>query len=227
MKSENIKSIQKLYENVAPSSLTEREKLLVSLLFTEKESSFFDKLPNGSYRILQFKCSNFAELRETFRFLFPDFVDSDETQQLIVERFSGDNLTRTELLEIVETLSQDLGDTISLYVGRFTDKEALNSIFQIEAQIFSEDKSYSEYVLSESLSTFDGEILQEIRKELLKSPEDKELVRALYHTNGNQSQAAKILFVHRNTLLGKIKKYEQKYGLQLLGSDLVLAYNLL
>ncbi|MFK5243286.1 helix-turn-helix domain-containing protein, partial [Lactococcus lactis] len=63
-------------------------------------------------------------------------------------------------------------------------------------------------------------------KELLENPEDQKLVEAMYKASSNQTKAAKILYVHRNTLINKIKKYEQKYGLQL-SFDCYLLYTLL
>lgn len=47
-----LEKIRKLYEKVDPSQLTEREKLLTELIFTDRKLKT-DKLPNGRYRILQ------------------------------------------------------------------------------------------------------------------------------------------------------------------------------
>lgn len=221
-----LDKIRKIYENVNPEDLTEREKKLTALIYADRPVST-EQLPHGRYRILQFSGTDFPELEQTLKLLLPDFVSSDSDKKIVIERFSNDNPTKSELFDIFQTLSQDMGEKIEAYIGMFVDQTELAEVYAQEAQIFSTQKSFSEYVLNESLLHFDHEILKKIRSNLLSNPEDQQLVTALYKTDGNQSQAAKILYVHRNTLLNKIKKYEQKYGLQLSGSDLVLAYNLL
>ena len=70
-----LEKIRKLYEKVDPSQLTEREKLLTELIFTDRKLKT-DKLTNGRYRILQFSGNNFEELENTLKLLLPDFVKS-------------------------------------------------------------------------------------------------------------------------------------------------------
>lgn len=222
-----LEKIRKLYENVDISTLSEREKLLTELIFTDRNPVSTELLPNGRYRILQFSATDFESLESTLKLLLPDFASSDVDKKIVIERLSNDNPTKSELFDIFQTLSQDMGEKISAYVGMFVDKAQLSEIYAEESTIFKSKKSFSEYILTESLRTSDNKILKDIHRELLENVEDQKLVIALYATNGNQSQAAKNLYVHRNTLLNKIKKYEQKYGLQLTGSDLVLAYNLI
>ncbi|MGY3735248.1 helix-turn-helix domain-containing protein [Lactococcus taiwanensis] len=221
-----LEKIKKLYENVDPNQLTAREKLLTALLFTDDVVST-DKLPNGRYRMLQFSSNDFLELESTLKLLLPDFVKSNAQEQYVIEAFSTDSPTKSELFDIFQTLAQDRGEEVSLYIGRFVDKNKLSATYSIEREIFQSHKGFSEYILSESLTHFDFPMLEEIRQELLANGDDQTLVRTLYKTGGNQTQAAKALYIHRNTLINKVKKYEQKYGLQLTGSDLVLAFNLL
>lgn len=221
-----LEKIRKIYEKVDPSQLTEREKLLTELIFTDRKLSI-DNLPNGRYRILQFSGNNFEELENTLKLLLPDFVKSLREQKIVIEFFSSDSPTTSELFDIFQTLSQDMGEEVTAYVGRFVDKNRLSEVYAEESKIFENQSTFSEYILSESLNLLGNNILHEIRKELLENPEDQKLVKAMYKASANQTKAAKLLYVHRNTLINKIKKYEQKYGLQLSGSDLTLAYNLL
>ena len=120
-----------------------------------------------------------------------------------------------------------MGEKLQYYLGSFVSKEQLEQVYQEETQFFQQKASFSESILAQGLMHVESLLLNDVRQELLQSPEDKELVRALYTTYGNQAAAAKLLYVHRNTLLNKVKKYEQKYGLQLVGSDLVLAFGLI
>jgi DNA-binding PucR family transcriptional regulator len=221
-----LEKIRKLYENVDKNELTARERQLYHLIFTDSSVSK-QNLADGKYRILQFSNADFSELESTLKLLLPDFAAADAAKKIVYERFSNDNPTKSELFDIFQTLSQDMGEEISAYVGMFVEKNQLQETYTAEAKIFRTQKSFSEYMLNRSLKVFDNKMLITIQKNLQENKEDQELVKALYSTQGNQSQAAKNLYVHRNTLLNKIKKYEQKYGLQLVGSDLVLAFNLL
>ncbi|WP_374284577.1 helix-turn-helix domain-containing protein [Lactococcus sp.] len=228
MEKENIQKIRSLYQDVDISSLSSREKALLLLLNDEENEKLdFSSLSNGKYRILQFKTPNFDDLASTLKLLLPDIALVITDKKLVVEKFSADNLTKSELFDVLQTLSQDTGEQISAFIGLFTELSELNACFEEERLAFSQDKTFSEMIFSHLLKTEKSLALTRIREELLVSPDDQKLVRSLYQTAGNQAKAAKILFVHRNTLLNKIKKYEQKYGLQLVGSDLVLAYHLL
>lgn len=227
MKSEELEKIKKIYEHVSQDDLTEREKQIIAYLRLDQKNTSFETLAAGRYRILQFKTENFTELSKTLKLLLPDFVKADQAEHLVIERFSKENLTKSELFDVFQTLSQDTGEAISAYIGLFTDQIELDEVYREEKAAFENGQSLSEFILSRALENEKSLILMRIRKQLQTHPEDQKLIDALYQTSGNQARAAKLLYVHRNTLLNKIKKYEQRYGLQLLGSDLVLAYNLL
>ena len=67
----------------------------------------------------------------------------------------------------------------------------------------------------------------EIKQGLLTDIEAQDLITQLYKNDGNQLKTAKAMYIHRNTLTQKIKKFERQYGLTLSGSDLVLLYSLI
>ncbi|MDU1524982.1 MAG: polyketide synthase regulator [Lactococcus lactis] len=164
-----LEKIRKIYEKVDPSQLTEREKLLTELIFTDRKLSI-DNLPNGRYRILQFSGNNFEELENTLKLLLPDFVKSLREQKIVIEFFSSDSPTTSELFDIFQTLSQDMGEEVTAYVGRFVDKNRLSEVYAEESKIFENQSTFSEYILSESLNLLENNILHEIRKELLENP---------------------------------------------------------
>ena len=164
-----LEKIRKIYEKVDPSQLTEREKLLTELIFTDRKLSI-DNLPNGRYRILQFSGNNFEELENTLKLLLPDFVKSLREQKIVIEFFSSDSPTTSELFDIFQTLSQDMGEEVTAYVGRFVDKNRLSEVYAEESKIFENQFSLREYILSEILNLLENNILHEIRKELLENP---------------------------------------------------------
>lgn len=220
-----IDKIKELYRDIPATELNERERCLVALLSTTS-TDFWD-LPTGRFRLLQFSVSDFSELEENLRFIIPDIVRHDAEKQLVIEKYTGNNLSKSELSDSLQVLSQDMGEKIQYYIGSFVLNDELPDTYEEELRFFSQNSRFSEFTISQGLNLVDSLLLDKIKDDLLQSPEDQELVRALYKTHGNQAAAAKILYVHRNTLLNKMKKYEHKYGLQLSGSDLVLAFNLL
>ncbi|WP_346349781.1 helix-turn-helix domain-containing protein [Lactococcus petauri] len=220
-----IEKIKKLYRNVEESELNQRERTLIALL--SEQTTDFSSLPLGRFRILQFAVADFSELVENIKFILPDVIRENAEKQFVIEEYTGNNLSKSELTDSLKVLSQDMGEKLQYYLGSFVSNEELEQVYQEETQFFQQKASFSESILAQGLMHVESLLLNDVRQELLQSPEDKELVRALYTTYGNQAAAAKLLYVHRNTLLNKVKKYEQKYGLQLVGSDLVLAFSLI
>ena len=227
MEKEQIRAIRRLYEHVDKVNLTQREQQMLALLNNEQQEMDFHTLGNGIYRIIQFKSNSFLELSTTLKLLLPVLIRVNQEEQLVIEQFSGENLTKSELFDVLKTLSQDTGEHIHAYVGFFVERDDLKSLYFEEKMAFEQGQSYSEMLISKSLKVHSSPMLKKIQYRLKENIEDQHLVKSLYQTSGNQAQAAKLLYVHRNTLLNKIKKFEQKYGLQLMGSDLILAYNLL
>ena len=207
------------------AELNQRERTLIALL--SEQTTDFSSLPIGRFRILQFAVADFSELVENIKFILPDVIRENAEKQFVIEEYPGNNLSKSELTDSLKVLSQDMGEKLQYYLGSFVSKEQLEQVYQEETQFFQQKASFSESILAQGLMHVESLLLNDVRQELLQSPEDKELVRALYTTYGNQAAAAKLLYVHRNTLLNKVKKYEQKYGLQLVGSDLVLAFSLI
>ena len=199
--------------------------MVIALL--SEQTTDFSSLPIGRFRILQFAVADFSELVENIKFILPDVIRENAEKQFVIEEYTGNNLSKSELTDSLKVLSQDMGEKLQYYLGSFVSKEQLEQVYQEETQFFQQKASFSESILAQGLMHVESLLLNDVRQELLQSPEDKELVRALYTTYGNQAAAAKLLYVHRNTLLNKVKKYEQKYGLQLVGSDLVLAFSLI
>lgn len=65
-------------------------------------------------------------------------------------------------------------------------------------------------------------------KQLISGQDDIDLIKTLFKNNGNLSQTADALFIHRNTLTYRLNKFSKKTGLNLSHlSDLLLAYLLI
>ena len=111
-----------------------------------------------------FYVRNFEELENTLKLLLPDFVKSIGEEKIVIEAFSTDSPTNSELFDIFQTLSQDMGEEVTAYVGRFVEKNKLSEVYSEEYKIFESQQTFSEYILSESLNLSENRILQEIAR---------------------------------------------------------------
>ncbi len=71
----------------------------------------------------------FLELSTTLKLLLPDLIRVNQEEQLVIEQFSGENLTKSELFDVLKTLSQDTGEHIHAYVGFFVERDDLKSLY--------------------------------------------------------------------------------------------------
>ncbi len=215
---------------VDKNALTSRElKLFTDVLFSS-EARAFDTLPSGSYRIIQFKTGDFDLIAEQLSLIFPNIVKIKKQTSdygVAIEQLAMDRLYDSEMKQSLMTFCQDLGVACTYYIGLFSDQAELHDIYQTEKRTFDQGLSFSEALIKEGLHQVTNRQLSKIKQNLLLDLEAQELIQHLYQNDGNQLQTAKSLFVHRNTLTQKMKKFEAKYGLSLTGSDLVLLYSLI
>ncbi|MDM5145639.1 hypothetical protein ICE98_02773 [Lactococcus lactis] len=61
-------------------------------------------------------------------------------QKIVIEFFSTDSPTNSELFDIFQTLSQDMGEEVTAYVGRFVDKNRLSEVYAEESKILKVSK---------------------------------------------------------------------------------------
>ncbi|GFH40331.1 helix-turn-helix domain-containing protein [Lactococcus insecticola] len=215
---------------IEKSDLTTREQLLFErVLFADVSLTDFEHLTAGTYRLIQLRSANFDDLSENLSLILPELREIKKISQdsgYAIERLSQDHLSEFELKNALETLTQDLGIKASYYIGFFADKTELSALFQLEKANFDQDLTFSESLIKSGLSQESNPPFDKIKQALLTDFEAQELILALYQHDGNQLKTAKAMFIHRNTLTQKIKKFEKAYGLSLSGSDLVLLYAL-
>ena len=215
---------------VEKSALTIRElKLFTDVMFSSKESAF-DSLPSGSYRIIQFQTADFDLIAEQLPLIFPNLVKIKKQTSdygIAIEQLAKDRLYDVEMKQILATFFQDLDVTCHYYIGLFSDQAELSDIYKTEKRNFDQGLSFSEALIKAGLHQVKNRQLSKIRQSVLLDLEAQELIQQLYQNDGNQLRTAKTMFIHRNTLTQKMKKFEAKYGLSLTGSDLVLLYSLI
>ncbi|MGO2925996.1 MAG: helix-turn-helix domain-containing protein, partial [Pseudolactococcus laudensis] len=149
------------------------------------------------------------------------------TSGIAIEKMSTDRLSEVEIKQVLGTLTQDLGEKCDYYLGLFADRTELSTLYPTEQANFNQGLSFSESLIKTGLSHITSPPLTKIKQGLLTDIEAQDLITQLYKNDGNQLKTAKAMYIHRNTLTQKIKKFERQYGLTLSGSDLVLLYSLI
>lgn len=157
------------------------------------------------------------------------FIVILDNNQLIEE-----TLEQTE--GILTTLDDDFSLTTSTLVGQpFNPHNRLPFYFNTENAVFEwavkEDfLNRWTYVSETLLKQIGHSALKNIStlryyKQLISGQDDLDLIKSLFENNGNLSQSAEALFIHRNTLTYRMDKFSKKTGLNLSKlSDLMLAY---
>lgn len=216
--------------HIAKKDLTHREQQLFQDVLFASQALHFDQLAAGTYRIIQLKSDELTEIVENLSLIFPSVTQMKRLSTstgLAIEKLSADHLTEAEVKHVLSTLTQDLGVKCDYYIGLFTDRASLEEQYQIEADNFKQGLTFSEALLKAGLNQVISPPLSKIKQALLTDLEAQDLIRQLYRHDGNQLKTATDMYIHRNTLTLRIKKFERQYGLTLNGSDLVLLYSLL
>ena len=216
--------------HIAKNELTQREISLFNDVLFQAKTLDFDRLPHGTYRVIQFKSQGFSEIAENLSLIFPGIVKVKQitpTYGIAIEKMSAERLSEGEIKQVLGTLTQDLGVKCDYYLGLFADQTELSTLYPTEQNNFDHGLSFSESLIKAGLGQVTSPPLNKIKQGLLTDVEAQDLITQLYQHDGNQLKTAKAMYIHRNTLTQKIKKFERQYGLTLSGSDLVLLYSLI
>ncbi|CAM3113539.1 helix-turn-helix domain-containing protein [Lactiplantibacillus plajomi] len=136
----------------------------------------------------------------------------------------------TDLPAMLALLDDDFATNTTVLLGSQQPHDAkLPRVYTVEQQLFSQEHQQAvTTVTAQLLPALAGPRKLELRAlctPLLRVPENQQLIRALYQTLGNVRQAAAHLFVHRNTLLYRIDKFERASGFDLKNmDDLIYCY---
>lgn len=197
-------------------------------------------------RLIQLKLSTSKEdidltyWYEAISHLFSGVLDSffkEEDHCYIVQCFSENSLLSVkEFSDLLQTFEDDYAIKITAYVGHYWSiSHEVNRLWLEEIDLFlSQDHYISKSVVSLShlalpYYTDKGRhhslILQTFYNDIKKQPEWLEMIHALWANQRNLTEAAKALYLHRNTLQYRMTKFETQTHLSLKETDdLALAY---
>lgn len=196
-------------------------------------------------KIIQFRVSNLESLAfsrqwiRTFAAFFTKVIDSfwvNEEYGLLILCDSEVILENSELTSMVQLIDEDFGTKSQIYVGQtWLLNEELPEIFTLEKQIFAQNNGDSVSNLSTDVISFmfnqklaNEKLFIILKKNITSNSEYISMIRSLYLNQNNIAKTSKDLYVHRNTLLYRIEKFNRETGLNLKSmDDLVLCHLLL
>ncbi len=163
------------------------------------------------------------------------FFITQETCYIIQDN-TGQALDQEEISGMLKTLEDDFSIRTNAYVGQFWHPDhMLKEVFKEEQRIFQEEGSHLHdricslsdvalrYFTKGALAH--SVLMQELKKEIDEQVEWKELIIALWESQGNISVASKQLFIHRNTLQYRMDRFYEATGLSLKNmNELLLCY---
>lgn len=141
-----------------------------------------------------------------------------------------DSISDSNMVGMLSLLDNDFYTNTRIFIGTSHKLiAALPATYALERQLFAHNNKARVVTISNSILPYlvadRRSELALLGKELLRDEENIQLITALYHTQGNVRQAAEHLFVHRNTLLYRIDKFEKATGFNLKTmDDLVCCY---
>ncbi|MFL2100429.1 helix-turn-helix domain-containing protein [Desemzia sp. FAM 23989] len=220
---------------------------------TKKMSKWHTFLVNGSfalpkeegfYRIIQFEIIKKDAAFErglwlkAFKSLFSGIEDTfflTENKGILIQGKQPDLLSSEEMAGIIRTLDDDFSIKTVYYMGQYWPiTAALPNIFKEEQHIFEAQKNQKTQVFdlpSVALHYYTAEaisqspLMQQMKTQYVMDNELKELILAMWKSQGNISVAAKSLYIHRNTLQYRIDRFHETSGLSLRDmDDLLLCY---
>lgn len=165
------------------------------------------------------------------------FITSDTC--LIIQDTSAPTFSTEELTGMLQTLEDDFSIRSHAYIGQYwTPDKELNSLLKEEQSIFQQEVTHLHnqicslpdialrYFTKDALSN--SRIMTELKKQIESSDDWRELIHALWESQGNVSLASKQLFIHRNTLQYRMDRFNETTGLSLKNmNELLICYLLI
>lgn len=183
---------------------------------------------DGRYRFIQvnFQQADSAMLKawqSELKHILPAVVDMlvlNSQQAILVEAFEGEPFSAAELEGIFLALDTDFAFSTRLFIGPFHHSaHDFTNLLQEEQELFTFSNSSFRKEKCVTLSQLsvpyfsihnvkDSYLLASLYKDWFVSGELLEIIPVLWSNHGNLSSTAKELFLHRNTLLYKLDKFQ-------------------
>lgn len=223
-----------LFAPQAPAENPARDHLWYRILFEGEPAT-----ATVSIRVIQIRLRTqgsflqkewLSEIKDMFLQLADSFFIS-ETELILVEEKAATNYPVEEIFGLFQALDSDFDLYTQVFIGAFHHEPALLAAnFQEERRIFQRELTAStrqkEFPFTRSAISFfisdpvkKSPLMNSLYREWFSDSEMVAILRALWENQGNVSSAAKELFLHRNTVLYRIDKFQEATRLDLKNMD--------
>lgn len=167
--------------------------------------------------------SSFLQTQEGF------FIDENSGVFLIKEY---DEIIASNLIEINETISFDFSTKIQfLITHRQTIDKNFDQIIKKQNELFTKTNNIetimylSDLIIEQNLPKISNPLFTNIYDYIKEDADVSKMIIKLWESNANISQTSNELYVHRNTLIYRINKFQTDTNLDLKKpQDLLIAY---
>lgn len=171
-----------------------------------------------------------SEIKDMFLKLVDSFFIAEDLL-LLVEEKDETNYPVEEIFGLFQALDNDFEIATQVFVGAFhQDLSQLAENFKEEQQIFKTELAhhtgqrnfpFTSTVINYFIATAmkESPLMNSLYRDWLSDPEMTSILTALWQNQGNVSSAAKELFLHRNTLLYRIDKFQEATRLDVKNMD--------
>ncbi|MBF6625357.1 helix-turn-helix domain-containing protein [Aerococcaceae bacterium zg-BR9] len=184
---------------------------------------------------------NFDLWLSTFKEAFPPVIEwfqlSPKRFTILLKIKAVDDFDGELLHALIQTLDTDFDTSTRVIIG-YTHPLTMNLPIQYQHELalvehtFQHDASVRFETLTPILIRKIGrhalqqtELLQPLQQIIRQNNEYSSLIQTLFEHQGNLSQAAEHLYIHRNTLTYRLQKFYKETGMQLQHlPDLVICY---
>ncbi|WP_158727525.1 helix-turn-helix domain-containing protein [Levilactobacillus enshiensis] len=172
---------------------------------------------------------------DAFKTMFKQpFVDAflvNDHEAIAIELLGSKIYDNDNFLGISQALDSDFYCSSKLYIGQYwQDDNTIDQLFTNERNLFKfqlqQNTSDRLFSISNSILKYyfkiqlsQDPLILKSDSELFNMPAAKKTITTLYQNGGNVSITAKKMFLHRNTLQYRIKKFQETTGFNLKNMD--------
>lgn len=182
------------------------------------------------------------EWQHEIKDMFPDLLDSfflDEQQAFIIEEKKDITYSAEEIFGLFQALDSDFDVYSQIFVGAFhiepsrfyENFQQERLIFQNQLEVANTQKEFSftqsviDYLVGDSIKN--NILLRSLYQEWFADNDIVTILQSLWRNQGNVSSTSKELFLHRNTLLYRLEKFQEATKLDVKNMDDLMLCHLL
>ncbi|WP_077617116.1 PucR family transcriptional regulator [Bacillus sinesaloumensis] len=218
------------------NDMTDSQAFWYNFLYYQQGNLAIDQFSFSQCRFIQFHAeqpiTDQLEFQEAIQALLPMntiFLWESDSSGVLIESRNEETIDDILYEEITVTLTSDFYTDLRLFIGQtYPLSNDLPRLFQTEKEWFQKGRLFLHkqkvyrlhdifpFLLLEGMGTnFRNQLKNVIPEELQNDLELLETVKVFFESDLNVSNAAKRLYMHRNSLQYRIEKFTEKTGIDI------------